>query len=203
MVKSIVAVILSDTNFTEKIVHGIVAKEKELVEPAIQDEKISELKNKITQLEASLTDQNLFVAKLENSVKVLKDKSNHLEQYGRLHYLRIHNVLEIQDENVPNIVMNLATQMKVELHSHSISVCYRTGQAKSGKPRQIIVKFCARSERNSILYGCSSLGSSNPVFISEDFTKLNMDMLIKAKNRLGSKNVFTRNGRIYEKQVKI
>ncbi|CAF1071405.1 unnamed protein product [Didymodactylos carnosus] len=106
---------------------------KELVEPlmAIQDEKISDLEDKITQLEASLTDQNLFVSTLENSVKILKDKSNHLEQYGRLDNLRILNVPKIQDENVHNIVMNLATQMKVELHSHSISVCHRTGQAKN------------------------------------------------------------------------
>ncbi|CAF1635333.1 unnamed protein product, partial [Didymodactylos carnosus] len=110
----------------------VVAKVKELVEPlmGIQDEKLSELKDQITQLEASLTDQNLFVSKLENNVKILKDKSNHLEQYGRLDNLRIHNVLEIHDEDVLNIVMNFATQMKVELHSHSISVCHRTGQAK-------------------------------------------------------------------------
>ncbi|CAF1166389.1 unnamed protein product [Didymodactylos carnosus] len=111
MVKSIVAAILSDTNFIEKIVHSVVAKVKELVEPlmAIQNEKISELEDKITQLEANLTDQNLFVSKLESSVKTLKDKSNHLEQYGRLDNLGIHDVPEIQDENMHNIVMNLAT----------------------------------------------------------------------------------------------
>ncbi|CAF1138172.1 unnamed protein product, partial [Didymodactylos carnosus] len=116
---------------------------KELVEPlmAIQDEKISELEDKITQLEASLTDQNLFASKLESSVKISKDKSNHLKQYGRIGNLRIHNVPEIQDENVHNIVMNLATQMKAELDSHSYPSVIELDKLKTVNQGKLSLNF--------------------------------------------------------------
>lgn len=101
-------------------------------------------------------------AKYEKDIDELKARNDELEQYSRRSCLRIAGIPENGQEDVPNIVLNLANRVGANIHPEDIDWAHRVGRMQAGNEhngntdgtngnrarrsnigREIIVKFCS------------------------------------------------------------
>ncbi|CAK1546833.1 unnamed protein product [Leptosia nina] len=80
---------------------------------------------------------------LQNQMELLSRLADQMETRSRGKILLIHGVPESKNENTASLVATtLAKHLSVTtLTPDSFSKCYRMGQAKSEKPRVILIKF--------------------------------------------------------------
>ena len=79
---------------------------------------------------------------------------------------------------------------------YSITSCYRIRSSgiNSGKSRPIIVKFENAEQRNMVYY---NKNTKTNIVISEELTKCRYKLLMLAREKLGKKNVWSTDGKIY------
>lgn len=148
---------------------------------------------------------------MRNQNKLLKLEINTNDQRERSQNLEIIGIPEFKDENLHEIIMNIAKNANVVLSQNDILQVNRvTPRTKvQGRPRVIIAKMSARILRDNIIAGCrkgrlstGSLGipgEKKPVFINEHLTFFNKQLLKMCKDTAKLKNyqhVWIKNGRI-------
>lgn len=93
-------------------------------------------------------------------------------------------------------MVELASDMGVNLHVDDISVVYRLGKPRD-RERPVIVRFCRRKKKNAMLRRKGELKKKHVrVFVNEDLTPLRSAMRRMVQVQPGVKNVTTRNGKI-------
>ena len=102
--------------------------------------EIKELKesNKklMTRIQALEKQESLTNKKLQD----LEEKCDDIEQYSRKFNLEIHGITEEENEDVGQIIFQVATKIDADVREEDIDICHRLNK-KEGKPRPIIVKF--------------------------------------------------------------
>lgn len=138
-----------------------------------QDEDIKKLNKRVDMLEEK--DHSEEVAKLREDL-------NELEWRNRRLNLEIHGLPEKDDENLLNTVNEIAQQIKVpELTAESIGALHRL-PAKQGKAPGIIVRFLRQKDRDYWLSQSKAVkNTKDSVFITENLTKGNRELLFKTK----------------------
>lgn len=133
----------------------------------------------------------------ENSV--LQSKVNNLEQNAKLLELRVFRVPESPNENLKEILVNIFYE-KLGISSCQIDNCYRIGllNQNSIKTRPIIVKFGSMSDRNNVFYNKKKL-KGNKIVIAEELIKPRFELLKLAKEKFGTRNVWSKEGSIVTK----
>ena len=130
---------------------------------------------------------------------LVKYECDRLEQYQRSDNLRIYGIEEESEESEEALeekVVELASNMGVNLQTNDISVIHRLGKPRD-RERRVIVRFCRRKKRNAILRKKAELKKKDiRVLVNEDLTHLRSTMRRKVKEQAGVKNVTTRNGKI-------
>ena len=93
----------------------------------------------------ALTDQN----------KKLKDRTNHLENMGKLRNIKVDGVKEQDGENLTEKILKLAEAMGTDSQANSIDSVYRLGKRhpKQTRPRTILVKFKTIQARHDFYNG--------------------------------------------------
>ena len=90
------------------------------------------------------------------------------------------------------------------LESRDIERCHFVGRAKTGRPKQIIVKFCHYQDRKRVYARKTNLkGNPDKVFITEDLTASNhavVKQLLPLKKNSAIDSFWTSNGQIYVKK---
>ena len=126
--------------------------------------------------------------------------------------LEVSGIPRCDEENVEDLLINLFTQIGIQVHSEDIEAAHRVSARETAN---VIVMFKSRKLRNltyqkrSLLRNISSkdIGIAsrppNKIYINESLTRLNKDLFYKAlmfKKENGFKFLWTRNGTIHLKK---
>jgi hypothetical protein len=144
----------------------------------------------------------------DKEIKDLNTRLNHLEQYGRNKNIEINEVIETNNEDVEQIVVNLASKLGVDLTKDDIEATHRLPKTRrDNRPATIIVQFVRRKKRDEMLAARKKVVTNNQVtglqggriYVSENLTAYYRNLLKEAKKRgrdLGYKYVWFKNGSI-------
>ena len=122
---------------------------------------------------------------LDKRIKSAKeDNIDILEQHSRRNTQLISGIPEESNESTDTHVLELASDLNVNLFSHDIDRSHRVGKPSSTKTRDIIVKF---SSYNALLMlyevqkDLCELENRASVFINKDLTKRRSKLLFDAR----------------------
>jgi hypothetical protein len=87
-------------------------------------------------------------SKLKKEVSLLKNKLKILEKASISNEIIIDGKPEEKNENIPELMLKIATRLNIKLNKIFINDCYRVGSINHTKfPRRIIVKFIQHKEK--------------------------------------------------------
>lgn len=177
MAKEIISEMISDELFVNSLAKKVADKVGEQLTM-----KINNLESQINMLQAENQD--------------LRVKIEEMEQIQKLDKLRIYGVKEENSENIKCRVEEILSA-KMDL-SINLVECYRIGkrQIKENKPRVIIMKFQNIHQRNQVFSKKKNLIGTK-MMITEELIKSRFELLMLAKEKLGSKNVWSVGGKLY------
>ena len=76
----------------------------------------------------------------DKTIHDLEEKYDDIEQYSRKFNLEIHGIPERKEEDITQIILDLAEAIDADVREEDIDICHRVYKAE-GKARPIIVKF--------------------------------------------------------------
>ncbi|KAJ4448744.1 hypothetical protein ANN_00135 [Periplaneta americana] len=137
----------------------------------IKDAVVSELQRSIDFNSEVIQDLKQTIEQRDRKIGELERKVDDLEQYQRRQCVRIFGIEEEVGENTDKLVVELATNIGVELKVEDIDRSHRVGRTTSdGRPRPIIVKFCSYRKRSEVFFNKKRLKGSG-MTLREDLTK--------------------------------
>lgn len=113
-----------------------------------------------------------------------------MEQYSRSNNIEINEMPEIENENCPNTVINIARELKIDLDLCEIDFAHRVptkSTTSKNKPPPIIVKFLSKRKRDEFMskkYIIMFKGSPNEkkVYINEHISPTYKHLLMITKH---------------------
>ena len=124
------------------------------------------------------------------------DQVNELEQYSRKQCINVNGVPEKQNENVAQLVLEIARAAGAELSPSDVDAAHRVGRPRDGKHRAIIVRFVSFTARQRVYDRRRELrdltaergpqsflttAELKNVFISDSLTKRNEETMHNAR----------------------
>ena len=159
-------------------------------------DRFDEFERECKEKEKIITDLIDEVDTLRNRVETLENECDSQEQYSRRNCLLVHGLEENKDESTDDLVLSVFQEkMNIEFTDKDMDRSHRIGKAKPGKKRPIIVKFVRYNDRKKVFSNKKRLKNSG-ISITESLTAFRMDVLSKAREKHGFKNVWTIDGRI-------
>lgn len=154
-----------------------------------------ELKHKIDKLIKNNGEKDAKINELNIRV-------NELEQYSRRDQIEIYGIEESENENLQNIIIEIAEKIGVEIKDEDIHVVHRLGKIKKDKkPRAVIAKM-QRKKTEEIINKrkpISLQGYTNNIYINEAMSPFFKDLWWKAKNQardMGYRYVWFKRGKL-------
>lgn len=160
-------------------------------------QKIEPLKNELAEVKKALSD-------LQRTVSDMSTKTDDLEQYSRRSCLRISGIAERDDEDVTQLVLNLANRVGADIDQDDIDRAHRVGRKMNaaetgeatGRPRrqnfrrEIIVKFHSHGARLQLLKGRAKLREERAnIYINEDLTKFRRTLFYESRQLKKNKSI--------------
>ena len=167
----------------EIVTQGVAALQCEITELKAVNEaqsgEIESLKSDLAVVQHELSEMTLSY---NHACQEIAD----LQQYTRRNALRISNPAwpETPDENTDNLVLQLASQLNVNLQPWEISRSHRVGKPYPGKIRPVLVKFIGYRSRERLFKARKLLKNHQTlkkVYINEDLTKTTNELAYKAR----------------------
>lgn len=170
---------------------------------------IEPLKIELTNVRASL---NLIQGELKQATL----RNDELEQYSRRSCLRISGVPETPNEDVSQVVFDIARRVGADIKSDDIDRTHRVGVVRDSnvnanemagdrrlrqRGREIIIKFNNYNARLKMLKGRSKLREQRAsIYINEDLTKIRKDLAYECRRLVKAKSItktWVYNGYVY------
>ena len=167
-------------------------------------DEIGHLKTENSSLKEENSNLKKSVDKLKSGEKEVKLLADNNEQYSRRNSLRISGIPMENDEITDELVLELATDMGVDLQLSEIDRSHRVGKVKNGN-RALIVKFTsyrARQKLYSIRKDLRYHDKRKNVFINEDLTSRRSKLLAQARQLVRERKLraaYTGDGKIFIK----
>ncbi|CAK1552735.1 unnamed protein product [Leptosia nina] len=135
---------------------------------------------------------------LQSQMELMSRLADQMESRSRRKILLIHGVPETKNENTASLVAEtLAKHLTVPaLTPDSFSKCHRMGQAKSDKPRVILIKCRDHLIKSKMWHDKKGLKNTG-LTLSEFLTKPRHDAFMAARKKFGIKQCWTRDGCVY------
>lgn len=174
-----------------------------------EKEKNKILSSKVSTLEKTVKDQHKVIMNLESK---LNYPSNLIDpnQYSRNKNIEIHGIPVSQQENCVNTVLQVASELQLNIKKEDIDVAHRLSQrAGSKKPPPIIAQFTTRNKRDLLLQkkrlviinkNIPQMQLGSAIYLNENLNKHIKYLLWIARNRASQydfKFVWAKNGTIY------
>lgn len=157
----------------------------------ITNERVDKLTDQVDALKGQLAEEKKRV----NHLETLLDQQ---ESYTRRDNLVIHGLVEKEGEITPQLVTDFFSDaLKTKVESKEV-LAHRLGKPGSSKTRPIIVRFRDRKVRDTILRSRRKLKGSG-VFISEDATQRQRELLKAVRESGKCPLAWTYNGRVMAK----
>ncbi|XP_074026905.1 uncharacterized protein [Leptinotarsa decemlineata] len=164
------------------------------------EKTVAELKHKTEAENEQLKDK---VEKFDQEIKEVVKKTNiheekldFMDQNTRLSNLRVFNLNERQEDTRNEIKILFQSKMAITLRDEDINLCYRIGKKIDEKPRGIFIKLRTLDLKPNI-YSKKRLLKGTGVVIREDLKEARVQLLNDSIEKIGLKNVWTENGKIY------
>nr|CAI5855927.1 unnamed protein product [Callosobruchus analis] len=90
----------------------------------------------------------------------------------------------------------LNNKSALRLENDDIQICYRVGKKEENKPRGIFLKFKNQNIKEAI-YRKKKLFKGSGIVVREDLTKVRLELLNYAIEKIGLKSMWTENSKIY------
>ena len=111
----------------------------------------NQLKKELEQWKLKVEEKDVQITELKSKIDELENKFDEQEQYSRRNSLRIQGLTEKPNENLVERLKYVAKKrMNVEMDDLDIDRIHRVGQPKTGKSRDVIVKFTTYRARHLI-----------------------------------------------------
>lgn len=154
--------------------------------------KYDEFENKFKMLEETKKDVEVMKNQLTYKIEDLSNRLAHTEQYSRRHHVEIHNVKTRSDEDLHQVVVNIAGKLGINITRDAVETVHRMYTNSSVANPPIIVEFASRKLRDRIiesrykaevtnksLFGNSFDG--NRIFVSESLSPFYKKLLWETK----------------------
>lgn len=191
-----------EMNTSFEFQHKLVDDQKALIDS--QNKKIDNFLETIEELKQ----QNLNLTK---KVKELERKVDENEQYARSNNIEIHGVPVAAEEDVYEVVSNVANTLGVRITREAIDVCHRMGKRQDSQaPPGILARLVRREDKINILmkrrekrnFNTNDLGFTQPaapIYINENLCPARRE-IFRAARQIKKEKEYTylwiRNGRI-------
>lgn len=169
---------------------------------------VAGLQSQINKLQTENEKLKTVNANLAHRVDFLEFKADESEQYSRRDNLRITGIVEKEDDNTDHQVLDMAKAIGSTLSLRDIAVSHRLGKKRvNGKPRDIIVKFNSRRDRD-MFYKNRVLLKTNGYegkFVNEDLTQYRSGVLYEARQLVRQKKIvgaWSTNCKLFVKVIK-
>ena len=205
----------------KKVKHNIsdLKKSHEFLSAEYDDlkEKYSKLLKPSKQSERSTNQLNLKLDEIETNKQDEFHKIDDLEQYGRRLNLEFDRIPEQKEENVTNIVLDIAKKLNVDASSSDISIAHHLPPKRhnqrdgSSLPPTIIAQFTNKRIRNAIysrrkeaknIKDCP-VPEMTKLFVNENLTHYRKKLFWSTKRAAKANNYkffWTANGKILVKK---
>ena len=174
------------------------------------------IENLITE-NTTLRNQNCL---LVERIAQMEDQLNTIKQDQLSNNILIGGITETNEENLQDILLQIANNVGVNLKEEEIEKCYRkksfnetdNNNDRSKMPKQIFIKFKNKYIKTKIMNAKKQKDLNTkilnhhhhrPIYINEDLTKNNQLIFKKARELKRGKKVefaWVKNGRIYVKK---
>lgn len=183
----------------------LVSMQKEMKEIATSQKYLSDcyddLENKLAAFGKVEKDVEVLKAKLDEKEKTIAELANriaHQEQYSRRFHLEFANITPRPNEDLEEVVINMANHLNVKLSRDDIQVAHRL-YSKDKRNPPVIVEFSSRKLRDNILSkrrqtiitNKNLLGagySEEKVYINESLSPYFKNLLWLARSECRNKN---------------
>ena len=141
-------------------------------------------------------------AKLKSDIVTMKQSIDSNEQKSRNICLLLHGIPESDNDNTDDLVVKVINDdVGVHITIDDIERTHRIGPTKSistrrTKPRAIIVRFASMRKRIDVYKNKKNL-KGKKILLTESLTASRFNLLNKAKEKFGQRNVWTAEGRIF------
>lgn len=133
---------------------------------------------------------------LQKQVNFLGQQLDQQEMRSRRKMLLLHGVPESENDSLASTVELLNRHLESKLAVDDVSRCHRVGRPHNNKSRCILMKFADVSVRNSVWFAKKCLKGSG-VTMSEFLTAPRHAVFMAARERLGIRRCWTRDGNVY------
>ncbi|XP_061713066.1 uncharacterized protein LOC133521947 [Cydia pomonella] len=133
---------------------------------------------------------------MQKQIQLLSMQLDQQDMRSRRKMLLLHGVPEAEQESTLSLVELLNGHLEEKLTVNDVKRCHRLGQPRKNINRCILVKFSDVSVRNSVWFDKKRLKGSG-VTLSEFLTKPRHEVFMAARERLGVRRCWTRDGNVY------
>lgn len=136
---------------------------------------------------------------LQQQLEALAQGLDNLEMRGRRKMVLLHGVTEQAKENTAQVVAEVVCcHLKLaDFAVADIGRCHRMGRPTgAGKPRPILCKLRDATVRDSIWFAKTKLKGTG-ITLSEFLTRSRHQLFMSAREKLGERNCWTKQGYIY------
>ena len=163
----------------------MVSEMKSLKENELKliQEDVNTIKSEFNSINGPVKEISAEMLDLKNANKLLENKIDKLEQYGKKQNIIVNGLLVTENEDLRERITQLANELDVEVFDRDISAIHRL-PAKEGRIPGIVVRLnnldiksqLIRSSRREKLEW-----NGSKIFVDEHLTRKNADILIRAK----------------------
>ena len=160
---------------------------------------LTDVNHELNDLKRSCTFLKEENRRLKDDLKSVKAKANENEQYSRRNNIRIFGLTEEGTESPTQLVVKfLKKNLDIDISESEIDKVHRIGKPQDGKPPPLIVKFTTHRSKEAVLSRKRNLKGKR-IFVAEDLTKPNFQLLKATKNLSQVTSCWSRNGKIFAK----
>ncbi|CAG9812893.1 unnamed protein product [Phaedon cochleariae] len=172
------------------------------------DKRFTDLENSVASLKSDFDSaQHKIAEKTQSLENTMSDetrkreeaemKLEYSDQLSRQTSLRIFNLREMSKENTRTELIDLFnSKMGMKLKSEDIEICYRVGKQNNKHSRCTYLKLSNIAVKQNI-YAKKKMLKGTGIVVKEDLTKKKVDLVNQIAEKIGFKNVWPENGKIY------
>lgn len=157
---------------------------------------MSQLSSGLEQLTSRVNELGDSLINMQVENQVLRREIDALKQAGKRKCLRLIGLPEERNEDLKDALVNMCSNyLQLPLEKDSIVHVYRAKGKQVSKINPVLVEFSTVQIRDQVLSKRKLLRNTKLILV-EDLTKYRHDLLMMAKKKLGSRNVWTVGGHI-------
>lgn len=184
---------------TEELISKICSEFSDKIEKSLSN-KLEEIRGELKTLNTSISHLSSGVAEHEKMIKCIDVKVDDVVRCSKQNSLRIHGFEEVKNESLLEVFVKFAVNiLGIPCNKEDIDFILRVprhNDSSNEKPRTILVNFVNNWKKLEVFNAKKRL-KGKQISIFEDLPKNRFELLQMAKKKVGNKNAWSLNGKLY------